>query len=129
MLRHLAEMGNAAAEERLRQLSPPRYSKAAIAAERPLSSLGDEHVVVRRIVNDAGHDLPLAFQRNRNGEMRDRVQKVGRRIERIDMPGVTLVGSFDAPALLHDEAVAWTRPGEIRVEALLGPLVGKTDKI
>ncbi len=129
MLRLFAEMGNPATEERLRQLDAPRHAQATVAAERPLPFLGNEHVVVRRVVNDAGHDLPLALERDRNGELRNRMQKIGRRVERIDMPGVTLVGAFDAAALLHDKAVAWTRLGEFRVEALLGPLIGKTDKI
>ena len=115
MLGRLAEMGNAAAEERLRQFGARGHAQAAIAAERPLPFFCDEHVVVRRIVDDAGYDLPLTLERNRNGEKRDRVQEVGCRIERIDMPSVTLVGAFDAPALLHHEAVAWARLGEVRV--------------
>src|SRR5208282_2915997 len=73
--------------------------------------------------------LPLALQRDRNREMRNRMQEVGRRVERIDMPGVTLVGAFDAPALLHHEPVAWTRLGEICEKRLLRPLVGEADEI
>ena len=57
------------------------------------------------------------------------MQEVGRRIERIDVPSVTLIGSLDASALLHDEAIARTRLGEIVIEGLLRALVGKTDKV
>ena len=45
------------------------------------------------------------------------------------MPGVTLVGALDPPALLHDEAVARTRLGEFGVKGLLGAIVGEADKI
>ena len=129
MLSHLAEMGDAAAEDRLRQLAAPGDPEAAIAAKRALPLLGDKHVVVGRIVDHAGHDLPVALKRNRNGEERDRVQKVGRRVERIDMPGVALVGALDPPALLHDEAVAGARLGEFRIEGLLGAIIRETDEI
>src|ERR1700722_16566018 len=57
------------------------------------------------------------------------MQEVGRRIERIDVPGVTLVGPLDASALLQDEAVARTRLGEFLIEGLLRALVGQTDKV
>jgi len=40
------------------------------------------------------------------------MQEICRRVERIDVPGVTLVGAFNAPALLHHETVAGTGPGE-----------------
>src|SRR5271154_6990346 len=76
MLRHFSEMGDPAAEERLRQFAAPRHPEAAIAAERPLPSLGHEHVVVGWIVDDAGDDLPLALERDRNSEFRNRVEKV-----------------------------------------------------
>ena len=62
MLRRLAEMGNAAAEDRLRQLAASRDAQPAIAAKRALTLLGHVHVVVGRIVDDAGDDLPLALQ-------------------------------------------------------------------
>ena len=45
------------------------------------------------------------------------------------MPGVTLVGSLDASALLQNEAIPGARLGEIVMEALLRALVGKTDKV
>src|ERR1700729_10266 len=57
------------------------------------------------------------------------MQEVGRRIERIDVPGVTLIGPLDASALLQDEAIARTRLGEFVVKGLLSALVSQTDKV
>ena len=90
MLPRLAEMGNAAAEQRLRQVAAPGDPEPAIAAERPLPLLRNVHLITGRIVDDAGDDLSLALEPNRNREQRNRVQEIRRRIERIDMPGVTL---------------------------------------
>ena len=126
MLRRLAEMGNAAAEDRLGQIAAPRDAQPAIASKRSLAFLGYVHVIVGRIVDDAGDDLPFALERNRDREQRDRVQEVGGRIERIDVPSVTLVGPLDASALLQDEAIARTRLGELIIEGLLRALVGRS---
>src|SRR6478735_3449476 len=64
MLRRLAKMGNAAAENGLRQVAAPRDSQPAIAAKGPLALLCDIHVVVGRIVDNASDDLPFALQRD-----------------------------------------------------------------
>ena len=122
-------MGNAAAKDGLRQVAAPRHAQPAVAAKGSLALLGHVHVVVRRIVDNAGDDLPFALQRDRDCEQRDRVQEVRRRIERIDVPGVALIGPLDAPAFLQDEAIARARLGKLLVEALFRALVGKTDKV
>src|SRR5262249_12416695 len=129
MLRRLAEMRNAATEDGLRQFAAPRDPEAAIAAKRALTLLGHVHVVVGRIVDDAGHDLPLTLERDRDREQRDRVQEVGGGVERIDMPGVALVGPLDASALFENETIARPRLGEVFVESLLGAFVGETDEV
>ena len=64
MLRRLAEMGNAAAEDRLRQVAAPRHTQPAIAAKRSLTLLSHVHVIVGWIVDDASDDLPFALQRD-----------------------------------------------------------------
>ena len=64
MLRRLAEMGNAAAEDRLGQVAAPRHSQPAIAAKRSLTLLRYVHVIVGWIVDDASDDLPFALQRD-----------------------------------------------------------------
>ena len=122
-------MGNAAAEDGLRQVAAPRHAQPAVAAKGSLALLGHVHVVVGRIVDNAGDDLPFALQRDRDCEQRDRVQEVRRRVERIDVPGVALIGPLDASAFLQDEAIARARLGKLLVEGLLRALVGKTDKV
>ena len=50
--------------------------------------LGDEHFVVGRIVDEPGHDRVLAFERDRDREVRDAVQEIGGAVERIDNPQI-----------------------------------------
>src|ERR1700733_8471768 len=57
------------------------------------------------------------------------MQEVGRRIERIDVPGVALIGPLDPSALLQDEAIARTRLGEFVAKGLLSALISQTDKV
>src|SRR5260370_11047290 len=122
-------MGYAATEDRLRQVGAPGDSQPAIAAERPLPFLRDVHVDIGWIGVDSGNNLPLALQRDRNREDRNRAQKIRRPIERVDVPGVTLVGAIDPPALFHHEAIPGARLGELIVEYLFRTLVGEADKI
>ena len=129
VLRRLAEVGNAAAEDRLRQVAAPGDPEAPVAAERALPLLGHIHLVVGGIIDDAGDDLPLALEPDRDREHRNRVQKVGRRVERIDVPGVAFVSPLDPAALLQHETVARTRFGELLIEGLFRPLVRKTDEV
>ena len=75
----------------------PATLQPAIAAKRPLTLLGHVHVVVRGIVDDASDDLSFALERDRNREQGNRVEEVGRRIKRIDVPCVALVCSLDRP--------------------------------
>src|SRR5579863_9241444 len=122
MLSSLAEMRNAAADQRLRKLAALRDPKATIVAEGALAFFSHVHFVGRGIVDHARDDLALALERDRNREHRYGVQKVGRRIERINMPGVSLVRALDPSALLHDEAIAWPRLGELLVKRFLRAL-------
>ena len=84
---------------RLRQFGALRDAQAPVGAPGALPLFGHVHVVVGRIVDDAGDDLALALERDRDGEDRDRVKEVGGRVERIDVPGVALVRPLDPSAL------------------------------
>ena len=59
----------------------------------------------------------LALQADRDRELRNAVQEVGGAVERIDDPGVGLVGALAIAAFLADEAVTRPRLGEICVAA------------
>ena len=94
-----------------------------------LALLGDEHVVGRRIIDDAGDELALALEPDRDGENRNAVQEVGGPVERIDMPGVGLVAALDRAAFLHEKAVARTGARQFLEHDLFGAPVGGGDEI
>ena len=100
-----------------------------VVEERALAALGDVELVIGGIVDHAGDDGALALQADRDRELRDAVQEVGGAVERIDDPGVALVGAFAAAAFLADEAVARPRLGEVLVQHFLGALVGLGDEV
>ena len=84
-------------------------AQAPVVEEGALAALGGEQLVVGRIVDQAGDDRALALERDRDREVRDAVQEVGGAVERIDDPGVGLVGAFARAAFLAEEAVARAR--------------------
>ena len=66
-----------------------------------LAALGGEHLVAGRIVDQARHQLAVAFERDRDGEERDAVQEIGGAVERINDEAVGAVGAFHLAALLQ----------------------------
>src|SRR5262249_491910 len=77
--------------------------------ESALAALGDEQVIVGRIVDDAGDNRALAFERNRHRKMRDAVEEIGGAVERIDDECMGLVRALAPAAFLAEKAI--TRPG------------------
>ena len=57
------------------------------------------------------------------------MQEVGGAVERIDNPGVGLVGALVAAAFLAEEAVARPRLQQFRAQDLLGAVIGGRDEI
>src|SRR3984957_11167470 len=100
-----------------------------VVEEGALAAFGDIEVVIGRIVDQAGDDDAVALQADRNRKLRDAVQEIGGAVERIDDPGVALVGAFARAPFLADEAVTPPRLGEVVVQHLLGALVGQGDEI
>ena len=124
-----AEVRDAAADHAVRQLAPRRDAQAAVVEIGALAALGDEELVCRRVVDHAGDEVALALERDRDREDRDAVQEVGGAVERVDVPGVALVGALDGAAFLHDEAVAGPRLRELLEQRGLGLLVGGGDEV
>ena len=85
--------------------------QAPVVEEGAGAALGDIEFVDDRIVDDAGDDLALALERQRDGEDRDAVEEIGGAVERIDDPAVGLVAAGDLAAFLGEEAVAGPRLG------------------
>ena len=124
-----ADMRQAAGDHAFIELPAPGDAQPLVVEEGALAALGDVEFVVGGIVDHAGDDGALALQADRDREMRNAVQKIGSAVERIDDPGVALVGAFAGAAFLADKTVARPRLGEVRVEHFLGALVRQRDEI
>ena len=113
--------------------SPRRFRRgdpdALVVEECAFALLGNEHFLVRRIVDQAGHHCAFALERDRDGELRNAVQEVGGAVERIDDPGVGLVGALAAAAFLAEKAVARPCLHQFGVERLFGAAIGGGDEI
>ncbi len=100
-----------------------------VVEERALAALGDEQLLVGRIVGQRRDDHAAAFKRDRDGEMRNAVQKIGRPIQRIDDPPMGLVGAGAGAAFLAEETVIRPRLGQFLAHDLLRAPVGGGDEI
>ena len=81
-----------------------RDADAPVVEEGAFAALGGEGLVAGRIVDQASHQLAVAFERDGDGEERDAVQEIGGAVERIDDEAVGAVGAFHLAALLEQEA-------------------------
>src|SRR6202012_3978314 len=66
-----AEVRQAAGDDRLGEAAARRDAHPLVVEEGALAALGDEQLLVRGIVDDAGDDRALALQRDRDGELRN----------------------------------------------------------
>ena len=76
------------------EVAASRDAQPLVIEERALAALGGEQFVGDRIVDHPGDHRALALEPDRNAELRNAVQEIGRTVERIDDPGVGLVGSL-----------------------------------
>ena len=122
-------MRQAAGDHRVGQPLAHRDPDALVVEIRALAALGDEQLLVGRIVGQAGDDGAVALERDRHREMRDAVQEIGGAVERIDDPAMALVGAGAGAAFLAEKAVGRPRLGQFLVDDLLGAAVGGGDEI
>ena len=122
-------MRDAGDDHAVGELGPCRHPDAPIVEEGALAALGGEHLVACRIVDEAGDQLAVAFERDGDGEERDAVQEVGGAVERIDDEAMGAVGAFHLAMLLEQKAVAGSRAGQLLVQDLLGAGVGGADEV
>src|SRR5207237_8833613 len=80
-------------------------TQPTVVEESTLAALGGKKLVADRVVNKARDDIALAFEGDRNGELRNAVEEIRCAVERIDDPSVRFVRSFDASAFLAEEAI------------------------
>ena len=124
-----AEMRQPAGDDRVGEPLAGGDPDPLFVEEGALAALGDEHLVVDRIVDEPGDHRALALERDRDGELRDAVQEIGGAVERIDDPAMGLVGALAHAAFLAEEAVAGPRLGQFGIQRLLGAAVGGGDEI
>src|ERR1700733_2549501 len=124
-----AVMRQAAGDNRVGQVLARRDPDALVVEIRALAALGDEQLLIGRIVGQAGDDDAVALERDRHREMRDAVQEIGGAVERSDGPTMALVGAGPGPTFLAEKAVGRPRLGQFLIDDLLGAAVGGGDEI
>src|ERR1051326_3233634 len=112
------------ADNRLGELPTRRYSEPAVVQIGAGALLGPIHLVAGRLVDHPGDDFAVAFERDRDREMRDAVQKIGRAIEGIDDPTVARVAARDLAPSFEQEAVAGASAVQLVPQRALGFQVG-----
>src|SRR5919112_2064421 len=64
-----ADVRHAAGDERVGEVAPCRDADAAVVEEGALALLANEHLVLDRVVDDAGDHLALALEPDRDAEL------------------------------------------------------------
>src|SRR5205814_7272187 len=124
-----AVMRQPTGDHRVGEVPPCGDAQPPIVEERTLAALAGIKLVGRRIVDHARDDRAFALEPDRDRELRNPVEEIGRAVERIDDPGVGFVAALPAAALLAQESVAGPRLRQFHVQDLLGPTVGRGDEI
>src|SRR5690606_9288708 len=119
----------AAGKEGVTHVIAARDAQAPIVEVSALAFLGPEQFVAHNVIDNARDQHAFALKPDRDGEMRDAVQKVGGAVERIDKPAIGFVGAFDDAALFHDEAIAGARFRKLLEQGLLSLDVGGGHKV
>ena len=122
-------MRQPAGDDRLGEPLPRGDADAPVVEEGALAALGDEQLVVCRVIGEAGDDRAVPFERDRHGEMRDAVQEIGGAVERIDDPAMRPVGADMGAAFLAEKAVIRPRLGELLAQDRFGAVIGGGDEI
>jgi hypothetical protein len=86
--------------------------------------LGPIEFVAGRLVDHCGDDFAVPFEPDRDAEMRDAVQEIGRAVERVDDPAMPLVAAFGGAAFLEQHRITGPRPAELALQRSLGLEVG-----
>src|SRR5215469_2016926 len=123
------EMRQATGDDSVGEPLPRGDADALVVQKRTLAALGDEHVVIRRIVDETSDDRAVALKRNRDGEMRDAMEEIGGAVERIDDPAMGRVGARMSAAFFAQEAIVWPRFGEFLAHDGLGTMIRGGDKV
>src|SRR5262249_8749719 len=119
----------AAGDDGIREPLSRGDADALVIEERTLAALGDKHLVIGRIVDEAGDHGAIALERDRDGEMRNGMEEIGGAVERIDNPAMGLVGALMRAALFAKKAIIGARFRKFLAHNRLGAAVGGGHKI
>ena len=89
-----SDMRQAAGDHAFIELAAAGDAQPLLVEEGALAALGDVELVIGGIVDHARDDRAFALQADRDRELRNAVQEIRGAVERIDDPGVALVGAF-----------------------------------
>ncbi len=120
---------DAGGQDGIDQLAPRGDPQPPVVEEGALALLGPEQLVGHGIVGDARHHGPLPLQGDGDREVGQAVEEVGGAVERVDDPGMGLVGAFDESPLLGQDAVARTGLAQLLDQGLLGLDVRRGDEV
>src|SRR6187455_3174815 len=129
IMRGLSAVRNAGADHRGRELRACCDPDAAIVEKGAFALFGGKGFLIGRIEDESRNQLAFALERDRDGEDWNAMEEIGGAVEWIDDPAMAAVAAFDIAALLHQEAVAWTRAGKFGEENLLGAVVRGADEV
>jgi len=122
-------MRNAAADDALGQIAPPRDAQAPLVQKSTAAALGREQLITHGIEYDARDWQAVLHDSDRDREQRNAVEEIGGAIQGINHPVVRSVGTFDRPALFHDEAEGGTGLGKFAIDHVFRAAVGIGNKI
>ena len=78
------------------QMDLSEDADAPVVDKRTAATLGCEQLIRDRVVDHAGNDIVTALKADRNGDMRNAVDEIGRTVDRIDDPAMLAIAAVDA---------------------------------
>jgi len=124
-----AEERNTGGDDSGAEFAARRDAQAAVVEPGALAFLGGEHLVTNGVEDEAGDEVALALQTDRNRKMRNAVNEVRGAVDRIDEPAVRLVEAFDHAAFFHDEAIVRTGARQFIAQRSFDAQVGLRDEV
>src|SRR5262249_50098012 len=116
-------------DHRIAELAPRGNAQPPIVDIGADAFLGPKELVAQRLVDEAGDDLAVALERDRDAPMRNAVEGIGCAVERVDQPAVMRGAARLRSGLFEEEAVTRAGFGELGTKDLLGFEVGGGDEL
>src|SRR6185503_3774191 len=116
------------------KLAPGGHTQPRIVKPGAPALFGPETLVGQRLVDEPVADFRAAIgasllDRDRDGEMRNSVEEIGRSIERVDDPARLCWIALDRSTFLQQHAPIGPRIAKLLDNRLLGAFVGHGDEV